>query len=123
AALSATFTVAILILLVWLSARTLNKIDGRRALDAAALRRSQSDLQAANARLVESDERFRMFMEHMPAAAFLKDEQGRYVWGNRAWREQFPTSAGEPTGRTDNDLWPPDVRDVFQASDRKTLQQ
>src|SRR5439155_18097072 len=63
------------------------------------------------------------FMNHLPSNAFLKDEDRRYVWGNQAWRNQFPKEMGDPIGKTDAELWPPDVQAVFQASDEKVLRE
>jgi two-component system cell cycle sensor histidine kinase/response regulator CckA len=67
------------------------------------------------------EERFGLFMEHLPAAAFIKDAQGYYVYGNTAWRKQFPDGLSDFTGKTDSMIWPPDTAAVFAASDQKVL--
>jgi len=71
----------------------------------------------ASRKLAESDSRFRMFMEHNPAVAFLKDTQGRYVFGNRAWAAQFDAPVESLLGKTDADLWSPETARAFDQSD------
>jgi signal transduction histidine kinase len=39
--------------------------------------------------IAEREERFRVFMEHCPAVAYLKDAEGRYVYVNRLFHERF----------------------------------
>lgn len=36
-----------------------------------------------------SEARFRQFMEHNPAIAYIKDSDGRYIYGNSKWFELF----------------------------------
>ena len=67
--------------------------------------------------LLASEERFRMFLDHTPAAAFLKERDGRYLIGNQAWAAQFAKPAEELIGKTDAELWPAEVAHAFQQSD------
>jgi PAS domain-containing protein len=48
--------------------------------------------------LRESEERFKAFMDHSPAIAFIKDEQGRYIYVNRPFEEQFGTGFAADLG-------------------------
>src|SRR5688572_22084079 len=41
-------------------------------------------MQSARRRTEESEERFRAFMQNSPSGVFLKDEDGRYLFMNRA---------------------------------------
>ena len=68
-----------------------------------------------------SEGRFRAFMDNTPAAAFIKDEGGRFLYVNPAWRRQFDPEPADWEGKTDYDFWPRDVADLFQASDRECL--
>ena len=68
-----------------------------------------------------SEERFRVFMDNSPVIALIKDDEGRYVYVNRHWLEQFGDPAPDWAGRTDFELWPAEVARVFRASDRAAL--
>jgi two-component system, cell cycle sensor histidine kinase and response regulator CckA len=83
-------------------------------LDVTAARQFEAELR-------ESEERFRAFMDHCPAAAFIKDAHGRYLYANPVWRAQFDPPPSDWIGKTDYDFWPPATADVFRASDRACL--
>jgi len=121
-AMFAVANVTIFTAVVWLGARSLNRLDRERRLADQATRLSTQELASTSQQLLASEERFRLFMSHLPASAFIKDHQGRYVWGNAAWRRQFPDDWGDLTGKTDADLWPADTAAVFGASDTKVRQ-
>ncbi|RMH04444.1 MAG: PAS domain S-box protein [Nitrospirae bacterium] len=76
----------------------------------------------AETRLRESEERFYAFMNHTPAVAFLKDEHGRYVFVNRRFEEKLGRSKLECLGKTDRQLFPPEVARVFTETDHEALQ-
>lgn len=66
------------------------------------------------AALRESEGRFQSFMDHSPLIAFLKDEQGRYVYVNQPFLRRFNFKAEEVIGCDDAALWPhaaPKVRE------------
>jgi PAS domain S-box-containing protein len=79
------------------------------------------DAKRAEAELRASEERFRAFMDHSPTVALLKDEAGRYVYGNRQWWRQFPASKAVRLGMTDADLWGAETAAIFEQSDRAVL--
>jgi PAS domain S-box-containing protein len=71
--------------------------------------------------LRESDARFRAFMDHSPALAWAKDEEGRYVYLNRAC-EELLGSRDNLIGKTDFDFFPVDVAQVLRHNDQRVLQ-
>jgi PAS domain S-box-containing protein len=71
--------------------------------------------------LRESRERFEAFMEHSPARAWIKDEEGRYVFVNRMLERAYGRQLEEWLGRTDFDLFPAGVAEAFRANDRAVL--
>lgn len=98
----------------------------RRALVEAReiIQRQQAQIKelrhAADARLAASELRFREFMDHSPAIAFIKDESGRKVYVNGQYQKFF----GEPRdllGKTDFDTHPPEVAQRLQEIDRQVL--
>ena len=68
-----------------------------------------------------SEERFRAFMDNSPAAADIKDEEGRLLYVNAAWLRQFDPEPTEWFGKTNYDFWPRETADVFRASDELCL--
>lgn len=77
---------------------------------------------AAEAALRRSEERFSLFMDHLPGYAFIKDSHGHYVYMNKGCRD-FYEQNGIKTyfNRTDEELWPPEVAEHFRQSDRQVL--
>jgi PAS domain S-box-containing protein len=69
--------------------------------------------------LHESEARFRAFMDHSPVLAFMKDQEGRYVYANRSWELHTNRTQADWTGKTDDDLWPADVAAMCRESDRQ----
>ena len=69
-----------------------------------------------------SEELFRTFMHHSPAACFIKDEHGRYIFYN----EKVATSAGVSLdaclGRTDLAMWHPSLGHAIRENDRRVLE-
>ncbi len=71
--------------------------------------------------LRESEERFQVFMNHSPTVAFLKNEKGEYVYVNQQWEEKFHLSRADCLGKTDQQLFPPEVARMFKEHDREAL--
>ena len=75
----------------------------------------------AEASLKESEERFATFMANTPAAAYLKDEAGRYVYFNHYLADLMGRSLEEMRGKTDEDWAPSPVAQQFRANDLEVL--
>jgi len=58
----------------------------------------------------------------MPVAVFIKDLAGRFVHVNRRWTPLFGFEAGEVVGKTNDELFPPGLADVFRADDHKVFE-
>lgn len=69
----------------------------------------------------ESEERFRSFMDHSPAIAWMKDESGHMVYVNRVFARRFRITAEQCLGRTDFDVFPHEIARKFQEHDRMVL--
>jgi|GEM_PF-3510494 len=70
----------------------------------------------------ESELRFRAFMDNNPAIAFMKDAQGRRVYNNRHYLERFQVSAEELLGKTDFDMFEPEVAERLKKADAEVMQ-
>jgi diguanylate cyclase (GGDEF)-like protein/PAS domain S-box-containing protein len=72
--------------------------------------------------LAASNARFRAFLDASPVSAFIKDEEGRMLYCNRALADRFGATPEEWIGKTDFETWPPEIAEQFQRSDRQTLE-
>jgi len=86
-----------------------------RPLLAATIRRRNEVL------LQESEERFARFAENLPGLAWIKDLHGSYVYVNEAAARAFGGPQEAITGRTDADLFPPELAGPFIENDRRAL--
>jgi two-component system cell cycle sensor histidine kinase/response regulator CckA len=106
--------------------REVNLLQLMAGLLAAALHNAQAfekwRLTAADRAkaLKDTEDRFAAFMNNSPAVAFIKDQQGRYVYVNKQFRELFHLE-GDWFGKTDLDLWAPDVARHLQENDQQVL--
>jgi len=111
--LGMTFTLASLLALVGLAwVVTLQ----RRVRQQTRLIRERLEAQTAVER------QFRLFLQNVPGAAFIKDRAGRYLFANNAWERQFAKPRTDWYGRTDADFWSEDVAQQFAESDRVALE-
>ncbi|UCG06943.1 MAG: sigma 54-interacting transcriptional regulator [Desulfobacterales bacterium] len=73
----------------------------------------------AELKLKQNEERFRAFMDHNPAAIYVKDEAGRHIYGNRTVLELTGMELDEFIGTTSHDFFPPDIAGQLEAADQK----
>jgi len=71
--------------------------------------------------LQESEERFRAFMDNSPAIAWMKDEEGRYVYISKIFEKRFDIRFENVRGKTDSEIWPLEIADEFRKNDLKVL--
>ncbi len=81
--------------------------------------RDTTDRKRTERALRDSEERFRVFMEHLPAAAFMKDAGGRMLLANRAVRELFGWV--DCLGKRSAELLPPDAAARVDEDDQRVL--
>jgi PAS domain S-box-containing protein len=67
--------------------------------------------------LRESEARFQAFMNSSPVRAFMKDEQGRYIYANPAVQRAYHWTGQEWLGKTDLDLFPKEVAEQLREND------
>jgi len=58
------------------------------------------------AALRESELRFKAFMDNSPALAWLKDEEGRYLYVNQPFLQRCGLPPSAILGKTDSEIWP-----------------
>jgi len=90
----------------------------RRLSEAEALAKACS---ADREALRQSEERFRLFMDHSPTVAWIKDADGRHVYVSKTCEERFGIRLQDWCGRTDADLWPAATAEMFRKNDLEVL--
>jgi len=90
----------------------------RHALSERQLREETRQAEQA---LRASEVRFYSFMNHNPALAFIKDEEGRMLYMNNTCEQAWCLTLAECEGRLDHELWPPDVAQMLRAKDLAAL--
>lgn len=70
-----------------------------------------------------SEERFRSFMDHSPAIAWMKDDAGRHVYVNQVFARRYQITPEQWLGRTDFEVFPEEVARKFREHDQLVLAQ
>lgn len=84
------------------------------ARDVTARKRAEDALR-------ESEAHLQAILDNCPAMIFLKDIEGRYLEVNREFERTFNLAAEQVLGRTDDELFPPELAAAFRATDRIVL--
>ena len=87
----------------------------QRSLANAASRCSREALR-------ESESRFEAFMANSPMAAFIKDAEGRFLYVNRRYLELFKIGESDRIGRSQFDVFSPEVAREKQITDAEVLE-
>jgi PAS domain S-box-containing protein len=69
----------------------------------------------------EMEDRFRGFIDNSPTIAWMKDEEGRYVYLSTSCEKQFGVRLEDWLGKTDFDVWPREIAEEFRKNDRLVL--
>jgi len=83
--------------------------------------RDITERKQAEAALQESRDLFDSFMGHLPALAFIKDREGRYIYTNQWYHTRFDEPLGSRLGKTDRELWSEEAARELMANDRTVL--
>jgi PAS domain S-box-containing protein len=67
-----------------------------------------------------SEATMRAIIDHAPAIIYLKDTEGRYLLANKRWESAFH-GGRDARGRTDQDVFPAHVAEVFRANDLQVI--
>lgn len=71
--------------------------------------------------LRENERRLQLAMDNVPAAVYLKDRNGRYLFANRECGNYLGRSAADLIGQTDHDLFPADRAAAVRENDRHLM--
>jgi diguanylate cyclase (GGDEF)-like protein/PAS domain S-box-containing protein len=82
--------------------------------DIGAHKRSESQLR-------DSEALYHSLVEHLPQNVFRKDLEGRLTFGNQKFCQTLGKPLGELLGRTDFDLFPPDLARKYRDDDLRVI--
>jgi PAS domain S-box-containing protein len=82
----------------------------------------QTEYRRAQALLGEQNERFVSFMSNSAVLAWMKDEQGRYVFLSENFSKRFSFTIEDIRDKTDLEIWPLENARQFMANDAYVLQ-
>ncbi len=88
---------------------------------ASKIARDITEQKRAEQGLHKSEERFRLFMDHSPAVAWMKDEQGHYIYLNETYQKHFGIHLEDRMGKTDLEIYPRAIAEQFRANDQAAL--
>ena len=72
--------------------------------------------------LRESRELLQAVLDNTTAVIYLKDTEGKYLLINRQYELLFHVAKEQAVGKTDADLFPPELADAFRSNDLKVLE-
>jgi PAS domain S-box-containing protein len=101
-----------------LSERKKNEAELKRAQD--ELRRYSRDLER---QVRERTRAITSILRYTPAVVYLKDKFGRYKLVNPRYEELFGIKSEEIHGKSDHDIFPPEVAEQFRSNDLMVLTQ
>jgi PAS domain S-box-containing protein len=83
---------------------------------------SAAETEAYRDTLQQSEARLQAILDHSTALIYLKDAERRYLIANRHWESTFGIDRAQAVGKTDAELFPRPVAEMFQAQDRQIQQ-
>ncbi len=92
-----------------------------KVVGASKIARDITDEKRAQAALRNSEEQFRLFMDHSPASAWMKDAQGHYIYMSEVYLEQIGIRLEDRLGKTDFDVYPSEIASQFRKNDLAAL--
>ena len=103
-------------------ARTFNDMTGKLRVLYDDLRQEIRERERAEEARRASLEMLQSIMDNSPAIIYLKDVEGRYMLINRRYATVFSLDQSTVIGKTDFDIFPPDVAEAFRANDRAAIE-
>lgn len=110
--------------ILWsLCALTLSAVTADRKEASEALRESSNRARDAERRATESHQRLQAVFDNSDAVIFMKDLNGRYVEINREFQRVTQLKREQIIGKSDHELFPPEIADDFVAQDKQVMRE
>ena len=75
----------------------------------------------AEERLRESEAKYRTLLDNIPQRVLYKDQNSAYLAVNPAYARDCGVSPDEVVGKTDFDVFPPEIAEKYRADDRRIM--
>lgn len=85
------------------------------------LKKESHDRKLAVKALQESEAKFKEFMLHLPAYAFIKNRSGKYLYVNKTFDSIAKSSPNDRLGKTDSDIFQSDIAKQLRANDSEVF--
>lgn len=86
-----------------------------------AIKEDITELKQTRKELEESKTLLQAIIDNPPALIYLKDTEGRFMLINHQFKKAFHVTEEQVIGKTDYDLFPEEIADIFQINDRKVV--
>ncbi|HRH66221.1 MAG TPA: PAS domain S-box protein [Bacteroidia bacterium] len=97
---------------VWMECIFNNMINVPQVNGIMVQMRDISERKSFELQLEESEERFRIFMNNIPGAAWIRDEGGKYVFVNEGFELMMNLKTDDLIGKTFGDIFPAKVEHI-----------
>jgi len=74
------------------------------------------------AELLTSEAKLQAILNYAPTVIYVKDLEGRHTLVNQAYLDLFGCAEERVVGKTNHEIFPPDIADAIQANDQQLLQ-
>ncbi|HVK04054.1 MAG TPA: response regulator [Armatimonadaceae bacterium] len=121
----AIFVVLVIVVvaaLLWANALSLDRKEAERRRTDDALRASVEESQRLLAGLRDSEALYHSLVENLPLNIFRKDAEGRFTFANRQFQDTVGLPPERILGRTDFDLFAPELAEKYRGDDRRVLE-
>ena len=105
--------------LLWVEEIAQAVYDLNGALNILVVCQDFTERKRAEEALRESEQRFESFMHYLPAAAWIKELHGRYVYANSEAERIFSQSMSALQGKTDEEIFAPETARQFRDNDAR----
>ena len=89
---------------------------------ADAVNQMAAEIEQRQHELIESENKHRTLVEHIPQRVFYKDCDSRYVSCNRAYAGDLGLAPADVVGRSDFDFFPRELAEAYRTDDRRVME-